>query len=132
MLKINYYKDEHGSYPVLDFILEQDEDTQAKILRAIDLLGDMGLKLRKPHNEKIKNSPLWELRIQLGNNIYRILFGVRNEAVLLHGFQKKTQKTPPGMIDLAEKRWDIYLKNLKLQTIGEQSGKKVTKNKKKR
>jgi phage-related protein len=41
----------------------------------------------------------------LASNIFRIIcfFDKGNLVVLLNGFQKKTQKTPKGEIELAEK-----------------------------
>src|SRR5687767_9546523 len=48
---------------------------------------------------------LWEVRSDLAKGIARILFTiVGDEMVLLHGFMKKTQKTPPQDLDLALKR----------------------------
>ncbi|MBA3516375.1 MAG: type II toxin-antitoxin system RelE/ParE family toxin [Rhizobiales bacterium] len=49
---------------------------------------------------------IWELRSNLhGNRIARVLFGfVDGRLVALHGFIKKTQKTPNGDIALAIKR----------------------------
>jgi len=43
---------------------------------------------------------------QIGKDIARVLFAVSGqEIVLLHGFIKKTQRTPVDEIRLAEKRW---------------------------
>ena len=49
---------------------------------------------------------LWEVRCSLpSRRIARVLFClVRSEVVLLHGFIKKTQKTPPDDLALARKR----------------------------
>jgi phage-related protein len=49
---------------------------------------------------------LWEVRSDLtGNRIARVIFCiVAGEMVLLHGFEKKTQKTPPQDIELARMR----------------------------
>ncbi len=49
---------------------------------------------------------LWEVRSDLpGGRIARVIFCIVNgEMVLLHGFEKKTQKTPPRDIELALKR----------------------------
>jgi phage-related protein len=49
---------------------------------------------------------LWEVRTDLpGGRIVRVIFCiVDGEMVLLHGFEKKTQKTPPQDIDLALRR----------------------------
>lgn len=47
---------------------------------------------------------LYEMRVQVGNNIYRIFcfFDAERIVVVLHGFQKKSQKTPKKEITLAE------------------------------
>jgi len=49
---------------------------------------------------------LWEVRSNLlRGRIARTIFCIEKEhLILLHGFIKKTQKTPPGEIDLALKR----------------------------
>ncbi len=49
---------------------------------------------------------LWEVRSSLsGGRIGRVIFTVEHSAmVLLHGFIKKTQKTPKQDLDLALKR----------------------------
>ena len=49
---------------------------------------------------------LWEVRSTLdGNRIARVIFCMgHGEMILLHGFSKKTQKTPKADIDLALKR----------------------------
>ena len=51
------------------------------------------------------------MRVQVGGNIFRLLgfFDGDNLVVLNHGFQKKTQKTPPKEIKIAENRRKDYL-----------------------
>ncbi len=51
-------------------------------------------------------SGLWEVRSDLtGGRIGRVIFSIiAGEMVLLHGFEKKTRKTPPRAIDVALKR----------------------------
>ena len=54
---------------------------------------------------------IYEIRIEVGSNIYRIFafFDDNKLVVLLHGFQKKTQKTPRKEIERAKKlRKDYY------------------------
>lgn len=48
---------------------------------------------------------LYEIRVEVGNNIFRIFafFDEGNLVVLGNGFQKKTQKTPKQEIDKALK-----------------------------
>ncbi len=48
---------------------------------------------------------LWEVRSSITDGIARVIFYVEDDRmVLLHGFVKKTQKTPDREIDLALKR----------------------------
>jgi phage-related protein len=59
------------------------------------------------------HSAIWEVRSRLDNRIARTLFAmVDQEIVLLHGFIKKQQKTPPDELELAKKRKKQYLQNL--------------------
>ena len=53
---------------------------------------------------------LYEVRVELGSNIYRIFccFDDGRLVVLFNGFQKKTQKTPKSQIDKAEKLKNEY------------------------
>jgi phage-related protein len=47
---------------------------------------------------------IYEIRIEVGSNIYRIFsfFDDTKLVVLLHGFQKKTRKTPRKGIEQAK------------------------------
>lgn len=48
---------------------------------------------------------LWEIRSTIPNGIARVIFVMKDgNMVLLHGFIKKTQKTPLQDIDLAKSR----------------------------
>jgi len=52
---------------------------------------------------------LWEIRTRLPNCIARTLFiVVEREIILLHGFIKKTQRTPKPELDLARSRQRQY------------------------
>ena len=53
---------------------------------------------------------LYEIRVEEGGNIYRI-FCCMDEGrlvILFNGFQKKTQKTPPGEIEHAKRIMNEY------------------------
>jgi phage-related protein len=56
---------------------------------------------------------LYEIRIELNSNIYRIFCCLDrgNIVVLFNGFQKKTQKTPSNEIDKALKIMKEYFSN---------------------
>ena len=53
---------------------------------------------------------LYEIRVEVGNNIYRIFsfFDKGNLVVLGNGFQKKSQKTPKQEIEKALKIMEEY------------------------
>jgi phage-related protein len=58
---------------------------------------------------------VWEVRVQVGNDTIRLLgffYGSRF-LVLTNGFAKKTRKTPPKEIALAETRRRDYLNRSK-------------------
>jgi phage-related protein len=58
----------------------------------------------KPRVDHVRGA-IWEIRSSLGNRIARTLFAVEgSRLILLHGFIKKTQRTPNDDIELAEKR----------------------------
>jgi len=55
---------------------------------------------------------IWEIRIKLGSNIYRLLSFPHhdNHIILTHGFIKKSQKTPRNQIKIAESYKNDYLR----------------------
>jgi phage-related protein len=65
-----------------------------------------------PHIWKIKSTKnLWELWVKHSSNIFRIFFfTIKNDKfVLLHGFRKKTNKTPKKELNIAIKRMLNYI-----------------------
>ena len=60
--------------------------------------------------QKLGGSDLWEVRVEYAGNIYRILasFAKGNRVILLHGFQKKSQKTPRQDMEIALQRQKRY------------------------
>jgi phage-related protein len=64
-----------------------------------------------PHVRPLGNG-LHEVRSSLPVGIARVLFvAIGEDMVLLHGFVKKTRKTPPEALALAEKRRRDYEQN---------------------
>ena len=54
---------------------------------------------------------LWEVRTRLPERIARVIFFLQDEViVLLHGFIKKSRKTPADDLGLAKKRKSEFLK----------------------
>ena len=69
-----------------------------------DLLEQNGPALRLPYSGPLGDG-IFELRTKQGSDITRVLyfFFVGNKAILTYGIVKKTQKTPPAIIELAKK-----------------------------
>jgi phage-related protein len=109
-----FYQDARGRKPVDDWISELAEREQARIFKTIELLEKYGVRLTMPHCRQVRGK-IWELRIAAGRRDYRILYAAApgRQFVLLHGFSKKTDKTPPGDWAMAEVRFADYLTRTK-------------------
>jgi phage-related protein len=86
------------------FYSEQNKRVQDKIDWLIELVESYQ-HLSSKHLKSIRNSKgLFELRIMLGTNCWRIFcfFDDGNIVVLLNGFVKKDQKTPMREIEKAK------------------------------
>ena len=111
--KIEYYKTTNKASPIEEFIDKLEVKVQVKVSEMFDLLKEFGINLRLPHAKKVVGIPLWELRI-VGQDSIRIFYITQTNRVflLLHGFQKKKQKTDKKEIDVALKRFvDYKLRN---------------------
>ena len=75
----------------------EDRQSLGRDLRLVELGWPIGMPLCRPLGEG-----LWELRSSLSSN--RIARAAQGRMVLLHGFIKKTQKTPQSELDLARTR----------------------------
>jgi len=108
--KIIYYISPSGQNYVRKFIVSLQKRQQAKIRRLLQLITEYGLSSILPHIKKLKHTPLWEIRT-LGKDNIRIVYVVpyQNAILALHGFIKKTQKTPQKEIKTALKRYQEWL-----------------------
>ena len=100
------YVKENGRIPVKEFLNSLAPKMRAKALRDIEILEQFGRELCEPYVKPLKgeaNKGLYELRIQFAGDIARIFyFTYENDTfVLLHGFVKKTMKTPAREIEKA-------------------------------
>lgn len=101
--KVYFFETARGTYPVEEFMDEQNEEVYTRILRSIKLLRDGGPFLRPPDVKKIDKN-LYELRIR-GKEAIRIFYTKTDQGyLLLHAFKKKTQKIPMKELKLAVDR----------------------------
>ncbi len=112
MRRINFFRLDSGKCPVEDFLDSLPGKSAQKIAWVMQLVEDLDQVPKQYFKKLVNTADIWEIRIQLGSDIFRVLgfFKTANEFIATNGFKKKSQKTPPQEIVLAEKRKSIYLK----------------------
>ena len=103
--QVRFYTTKSGKKVVEEFILRQDGPTIAKINRHIELLISRGPYLGLPYSRNLKQG-LYELRIR-GKNEVRIFYismSSNGTIILLHAFNKRSQKIPVKELEIAKKR----------------------------
>ena len=103
-IPVIFYANSAGTEPERYWLKELDKDDRREIgadILAVQKTWPLGLPLCRSLGNR-----LWEVRSSLpGGRIARVIFAFDDGTiVLLNGFVKKTRKTPPAEIDLAEKR----------------------------
>jgi phage-related protein len=102
-LEVVFFKTENGNQPVRDFLLERTKEDRKEIGADIFKV-QQGFPLGLPLVEKVDRD-LWEIRSHISSGICRVFFTVQRQImVLLHGFVKKTQKTPQNELKTAKDR----------------------------
>lgn len=111
MREIIFYQTDFGEKPVGQFLAALEPAPRAKVVRNLELLRILPFVPSKFWQKMHGTENLWELRTEYAGNIYRILACTYkgNRVILLHGFQKKTQKTPRQELEIAEQRKKRYL-----------------------
>ena len=100
----HFYAAASGRRPVREWLLDLSKNDRRVIGKDIQKI-EFGWPIGMPYCRPLGHG-LWEVRSDLtGGRIARVMFCiVRGEMVLLHGFEKKSQKTPQHDIDLALRR----------------------------
>ena len=103
-LKARFYESGAGHLPVRDWILTLSGDDRKLVGKDIQKV-EIGWRIGMPYCRALGRG-LWEVRSNLTDGkIGRIIFClVGGEMVLLHGFIKKSQKTPVPDLNVALKR----------------------------
>lgn len=103
VLGVRFFCTEAGNEPVREWLSELPRDHKRTIGAAIKTV-QIGWPIGMPVVRKLEKG-LWEVRIDLGDTIARVLFTVDGSVmVLLHGFIKKSQKTPASDMAIAKQR----------------------------
>lgn len=84
------------------FILDLPEGLLARYLHLTDMMQEFGGHLGMPHTRALGDG-LFELRVKSKEGIARVFYGthIGQRIVILHGFVKKTEKTPPRELKIA-------------------------------
>lgn len=105
-LAVHFYATATGAEPVRDWLRSLPAE-ERKIIGEDIKTVQFGWPLGLPIARKLAPG-LWEVRSRLATRIARVLFSVKDERmVLLHGFIKKTRRTPAADIRLAQSRRDF-------------------------
>ncbi len=107
-LHVIFFRTPSGREPVRDWLKAMDKDDRMVIGEDIKLV-QFRWPLGMPLVRKLE-ADLWEVRSHLsGGRITRVCFTVRGaELALLHGFIKKSQKTPAADLALAQERKKLW------------------------
>jgi phage-related protein len=106
-LNVVFFRSDAGNEPARDWLRSLPHDERHIIGEEL-LMVQHAWPVGKPLVDNLGEG-LWELRSRLRNRIARTLFTIAgNEIILLHGFIKKTQKTPARELDLARRRKRQY------------------------
>lgn len=98
-----FYETKAGKKPVKVFLDDLPAADAAEIIAAMKHVAREGLEAARH-----LRGDIWEVRVDGENRTYRVLFSAegkfRHVLLALEGFTKKTQKTPPKTIQLADRR----------------------------
>lgn len=117
----------YGNY-FLDFYNLLGQDIQEKIDWVFEVVKTAEQIPKKFFEHLTGSDGIYAIRIEYEGNIYRVLcfYDKGNIIVLVNSFQKKTQKTPPREITLAERLKKQYFIDKKIDDENERN-KKVRK-----
>lgn len=103
ILEVIFYATEQGNEPVREWLKSLSSFDKKRIgedIKTVQFGWPLGMPLVKH-----LDGGIWEVRVNLGKSIARVLFVLdKSSMVLIHGFIKKQQKTLKSDLDLAKDR----------------------------
>jgi len=111
-MQIVFFLTDSDKNPVLDFIDKLEKKDQAKILGCLKSIQELGFETPRADFRQI-DGKLWEIKIRASSGGYRIFYVTicRSKMVLLHAYQKKSQKAPKKEIVVALKRLKVVIED---------------------
>ena len=102
-VSVQFFRLDSGREPVREWLKGMSREHRKAIGEDVKTL-QFGWPIGMPLARKMDDG-LWELRSNLGSGIARTFFTIyEGNIVLLHGFIKKSQKTPANELMLAKRR----------------------------
>ncbi len=110
--EVKFYRTESGQCPVEDFLDALTGKQAQKVVWILSLIEDMDSVPSQYFKKLVNTDDLWEVRANFGGNTFRLIgfYDEETLVILVHGFQKKSQKTPKRDIALAEERKKDYFR----------------------
>lgn len=110
MREVIFYKSSDGDSPVEGFIESLLPKQRQKIAWVLKVIRELPFVHKQYFKKLIGTDNIWEVRIDSGNDTFRLLgfLDRGNLVILTNGFVKKTGKTPPNEIRVAEQRKKDY------------------------
>lgn len=103
ILAVAFFRTETGREPVREWLKSLPREERRIIgedLKTVQFGWPLGMPLVRKLDAK-----LWEVRSRLPGRIARVMFtSAEDRMILLHGFIKKSQKTPMEDLELAKNR----------------------------
>ncbi|MBI3162142.1 MAG: type II toxin-antitoxin system RelE/ParE family toxin [Chloroflexi bacterium] len=106
MRTIEFYRTRTGHCPVQEFLDSLTGKQAQKALWVLKLVEELNMVPRQYFKKLEDTEDIWEVRVQFGGDIFRLLGFFEHGAllILVSGFAKKTRKTPPQEIAFALQR----------------------------
>ncbi len=105
MLDLVFYETDSGNCPVERYIRSCDAASRALLLEKLKAFCEEFPEIQTVSIKHMRGK-IWEMRVRdVRGQEHRFLYSiVSQDLVVLHAFTKKTRKTPPGDLALAERR----------------------------
>lgn len=111
MRTIEFFRYLNGDCPIESFLDSLTGRQAQKVLWVLKLIEELDDIPRQYFKKLVDTDGIWEIRVQLGSDIFRLLsfFHGGRLLILTNGFAKKTTKVPANEIALAIRRKNDYL-----------------------
>src|SRR5262249_12515441 len=102
--RLEFYRDESGHEPALEYIRSQTKDHRTKIGRALRSLQELGYMARRPLVEYLGDG-IYELRAPLVHHQHRLFYFFRGRTVIAisHGYLKYEAVVPDIELERARR-----------------------------